>query len=93
MARPREFDTNVPSQLLDHLSDGSDRDRHRRYFFEAPVKAVRKLIVNHLNRKITESVRKTDDPRNLDLPSYAERQAYQSGYRQAYEDLIKLLDR
>lgn len=93
MARPKEIETNVPSQLLDLLPDGTDRERHRRYFFEAPVKAIRSVLVSYLNKRITESVKKSDDPRNLDLPSYSEKQAYQSGYRQACEDCIKLLDR
>lgn len=92
MARPKDFISEMPSQLSDLLQPGSDQDRHRKYFSEGSTKAIRSLLVQLLDKKYELSVRKSDDSRNLLVPGYAEHQAYQSGYRSALKELSTLLD-
>ena len=93
MARNKEFVSELPSQLSDLLVPGSDCDRHRKYFIEPSVKAIRELLVKFLTKKRVDSIKRTDDPVRLSTPGYAELQAYQSGYRAALQEIVQLIDK
>ena len=83
----------VPSQLLDQVPNRSDHETVKEYFNEANVKVIRGLLVQYLNTKVNDSVKKTDDPARFAQYAYSEHQAYQSGYRSALRELIEILDR
>ena len=83
----------LPSQLVDLLPVQTDKKTYEEYYNEASTKAIRSLIDLLSDKRIQESVKKTDDPSTLHNPAYVALQAYQSGYRQAYAELKDLINR
>lgn len=91
MGRPNEFVSDFPSPLSELCTPGSDLDRHRKYFTEGNVKAIRKLVAQLCQKRRAISVQKTDSVHNFQMVGYSEHQAYQSGYRQALSEIENLL--
>lgn len=83
----------IPSQLLDTVPNKVDHVKADECYRGESARYIRKLFVQYLNKKLSESVTKSDDPTNLTHPSYAATSAYWSGYRKAIKDLTDLLDR
>lgn len=83
----------IPSPLLDLVPTKGDHKKYDEYYKEECTRAIRRLVVQYLDKKITGSIKKTDDPSQLTNPSYAYLQAFQSGYRQALAEIKDTLNR
>ena len=82
----------LPSPLADLIPPG-DHKVYEEYYREECTKVIRELFNKLIDKRIQDSIKKTDDPTKLGTPSYGEHQAYQSGCRQALNDLRDLLNR
>ncbi len=82
----------IPSYLTDLLKVEEDKEKFAEYYHEACTKAVRELITKLIDKRIEDSLKKTDDPVQLTNPAYPYLQSYQSGYRQAMADLKYILN-
>jgi hypothetical protein len=87
--RPKQ----IPTQLVNSISDHRSKEKYEGYFYTAACKFIRKLICSWAKTRIEKSVEITDNPSRLELPSYSEKQSYESGYRKAMRELLDLLDR
>ena len=81
---------NLPDCLLKRLKE-EDRGAHADYYNLAATKAIRKLLTEELEDRVSKSVLASDRKDKYELASWAELQADQIGYRRAMRDLIKLL--
>ena len=55
-------------------------------------KALRKLFSERVQDRIDTSVTRTDKNSQLDKNGYSERQAMESGYRNAYREILTILE-
>lgn len=83
----------LPSQLSDLIPVVEDRPQYNEYYTEECTKAIRGLLVQLIDKRVQESIRKTDDPAQLTNAAYACLQAHQSGYRQALAEIKDLINR
>lgn len=83
----------LPSQLSDLIPVVEDRPKYNEYYNEECTKSIRRLLVQLIDKRIQESVRRTDEYVQLTNPSYACLQAHQSGYRQALAEIKDLINR
>lgn len=83
-----------PSRLppsLKKLLKKEDEGAYEEYYHQQSTKAVRKLLVEDLTKRIETNVLASEKKDKYDLPSWAELQADSIGYRRAMRELIKLL--
>jgi hypothetical protein len=85
--------TECPSQLLDNLTDSANPETYKKYFKARNCSEIRRLMAIHARKKIQRSVEKCDNPSRLELPSYSEKQAFESGYRAALREQLDILER
>jgi hypothetical protein len=85
--------TQIPSSLLDLITNAEDKKRYKEYFDSPAVTAFRKLLVQYLDKQINQSVEQSDRSSTFDKPAWSEFQAYKAGGRETARHLLKLLDR
>lgn len=83
----------MPSQLMDLVAQVGDAPTYNSYYNEDCTKRIRQLVVQLIEKRLGDSLKKTDDPVQLTNAAYPYLQAYQSGYRQALAELRDLLNR
>jgi len=82
--------SRLPPSLKKLLKKG-DEEAYEEYYHQAATKAVRKLLVEDLNKRLETNVLASEKKDKYILPSWAELQADSIGYRRAMRELIKLL--
>lgn len=82
----------IPPRLLKSLSE-KDREAYKEYYHSSSCKAILNLIIEDSKNRINESVKKSDSSQRFEMSSWPYYQAYESGYRKAYREIIDLLDR
>lgn len=87
--RPKQ----IPTSLVNNITDHRTEEKYNEYFFTPACKFIRKITCNWAMQNIERSVQVTDQASRLELPSYSEKQAFESGYRKAMRDLLELYDR
>ena len=83
----------IPTALANAAGDHRSREQYEKYYFTPACKFIRKATTNLASQRIQQSMEKTDTRSQLELPSYSEKQAFESGYRAAMREIQGLLDR
>lgn len=83
----------IPSFLLDYLSENANPETYKKYFVARNCAEIRRLLSKHCERKIAQSVSKGDNPDKFELPSWPQFQAAEVGYRKAYREILDILNR
>lgn len=87
---PKKKPSRLPTSLK-NLLKREDEGAYEEYYHQQATKAVRKLLVEELTKRIESNVLASEKKDKYELPSWAELQADSIGYRRAMRELIKLL--
>ena len=83
----------LPSHLSDLLDNEEDKIRYEEYFLSPVGRAIRELLVKHVERRLKLSVEKSDKVGQFEKPAWSEYQASAVGQREELRHILSLLTR